>query len=432
MPIKLSLTMLTTIFLTNTAMAKFEVHEWGTFTSLVGSDGRTQHGMYHEDEKLPDFVFRFGQDQGSALVTAEAGLLNTPLSPVPAATPFPCPRVSKACFEVDVLDNNVITQKMETPVIYFYTDVRRSVEVNVKFPLGVVTETYPLPFSTSPKNQPGLKLLNGETTFRVDVTKEKFAKLRGVDDGNIYGYARNVPDSNIVHSGHHSGHQTEKFIFYRGLGQFHPELKIESRSGNIEFHSPKGFEVPASFLVHVNSDGKFNLKFLGPIAENSILNVSSREIAKLADHQKDTDEGAGYRIMLPKMVKAGLTPDEARAMLDTWKHGYMRVPGLRLLYILPRTEVDRILPLTITPQPEKLERVFIGRLEILTDREEMRILSKILEEKDSFSVPSLGRFAESILRRILEVAKNKPVLASGDDLRLIEQLIQKASLQQNF
>ena len=38
------------------ASNRLVVHEWGTFTSLVGSNGQAQNGMYHEDEALPDFV----------------------------------------------------------------------------------------------------------------------------------------------------------------------------------------------------------------------------------------------------------------------------------------------------------------------------------------------------------------------------------------
>jgi hypothetical protein len=44
-----------------TALADFKVHEWGTFTSLLGSNGVSQDGLYHEDEHLPDFVYGFGE-----------------------------------------------------------------------------------------------------------------------------------------------------------------------------------------------------------------------------------------------------------------------------------------------------------------------------------------------------------------------------------
>src|SRR5215472_3158135 len=32
------------------------VHEWGTYTSLEGSDGRTVDGLQHTEEPLPAFV----------------------------------------------------------------------------------------------------------------------------------------------------------------------------------------------------------------------------------------------------------------------------------------------------------------------------------------------------------------------------------------
>src|SRR5262245_27648507 len=93
--------------------AAFDAHEWGTFTSLVGSNGITQNGMYHEDEPLPDFVHSFGE------LRLEAAL---PPTPSPQPTPPRCPRRSKLCFDQAFLSQNIVTQKMETPVIYFYTD----------------------------------------------------------------------------------------------------------------------------------------------------------------------------------------------------------------------------------------------------------------------------------------------------------------------
>ena len=38
---------------------------------------------------------------------------------------------------------------------------------------------------------------------------------------------------------------------------------------------------------------------------------------------------------------------------------------MRVFYILPQSSVDEVLPLSISPQPEKIVRVFVGRVEIL-------------------------------------------------------------------
>ncbi len=33
------------------------MHEWGTDTVVVGSDGSLQRGLHHEEEDLPAFVY---------------------------------------------------------------------------------------------------------------------------------------------------------------------------------------------------------------------------------------------------------------------------------------------------------------------------------------------------------------------------------------
>jgi len=35
----------------------FELHEWGTFTTVSGSDGSFLTGLHVEEEELPSFVY---------------------------------------------------------------------------------------------------------------------------------------------------------------------------------------------------------------------------------------------------------------------------------------------------------------------------------------------------------------------------------------
>ncbi len=373
------------------SQAKLEAHEWGTFTSLVGSNGVTQSGMHHEDEALPSFVHGFGET------------LSTLPQPVPPPPDRPCR--SKACFSEAFITANPVTQKMETPVIYFYSDRLQNVEVNVKFPEGVVTETFPAPILTSPTRKDLVHLGNGDTTFKVDVLPRTAGMLPVVPSGNIYSHARNV-ESNVVRS----GGEEEKFIFYRGLGRFQPAFSIGSKNGDVSLYAKPSARPQAAFLVDVNSEGHGQLmnvmaKFQGDQAGV----VSAALIRKLQDHTgsvptKNVKSGEQARSELVNaLVIAGLNLDEALAMIKTWEHGYLKVPGLRLIYILPRTEADQILPLTISPTPEKVERVFVGRIEILTDTQELKILNDILTARNNFDVKRLGRFGESMLRRVREV-----------------------------
>src|SRR5262249_19136084 len=66
------------------------------------------------------------------------------------------------------------------------------------------------------------------------------------------------------------------------------------------------------------------------------------------------------------LVKSGLYPREAQAMVNTWKDSWFAEDGLRVLYLLPRAWTDRTLPLTLQPIPSEVVRVMVGRAEVLT------------------------------------------------------------------
>src|SRR5262249_31305091 len=82
----------------------FVVHEWGTFSTFSGSDGK-QLKFYPNDTDLPAFVHgRHREVKGGRA-------------------------------EVMV--------SLETPVLYFYSDRDRTVSVRADFPKGLMTDWYP-------------------------------------------------------------------------------------------------------------------------------------------------------------------------------------------------------------------------------------------------------------------------------------------------
>src|SRR6266571_192536 len=86
------------------APTRFVVHEWGTFTSVVGEDGVpiAWHPL-EQPRDLPGFVY-----------------VGTPKGRLAA------------------------TIRMETPVLYFYSDHDVDASVRVDFPGGQITEWYPV------------------------------------------------------------------------------------------------------------------------------------------------------------------------------------------------------------------------------------------------------------------------------------------------
>src|SRR5262245_11857627 len=93
------------------------VHEWGTFTSVSGSDGQLLPGLQREEEALPIFVHSH-EGMASEEQFAYAGKgYQRPL--------------------------HNVTVKLETPVLYFYSPVALPVHVDVGFNGGSISQWFP-------------------------------------------------------------------------------------------------------------------------------------------------------------------------------------------------------------------------------------------------------------------------------------------------
>ena len=57
-------------------------------------------------------------------------------------------------------------------------------------------------------------------------------------------------------------------------------------------------------------------------------------------------------------------------MVKTWESAWFGEDGTRLLYLVPRTRTDELLPLTVDPKPAEVVRVLVGRHDFLTPEQE--------------------------------------------------------------
>ncbi len=101
-------------------------------------------------------------------------------------------------------------------------------------------------------------------------------------------------------------------------------------------------------------------------------------------------------------------------MIKTWRNSWFE-DGLRVFYVLPRQRTDEVLPISIQPEPNQLVRVLVGRTELITPEMEksvrkqvslLRDSSKAVREQARVAIQSHGRFAEPILKRLLEDETN--------------------------
>src|SRR5437899_2395529 len=143
----------------------YVAHEWGTFTSVQGADGVLLDWRPLETTQLPRFVHDWNKP---GLGRRPAGALN---------------HETKSLF--------VTLQRMETPVIYFYSDHERTVDVTVRFPQGLITEWYPQAHDIGPSAFPPNKL----ATALDGLVRQTGAQPR-FTIASLFG-RKGVPDSRL-------------------------------------------------------------------------------------------------------------------------------------------------------------------------------------------------------------------------------------------
>lgn len=325
-------------------------HEWGTFTTLQRSNGERLSGLFRDEETLPWFVknisFQYWHDD-----------------------PW------KGYYLGTVLKN--VTVKMETPVIYFYSDRLRNVSVEVNFLGGSISEWYP--DRTSGELNPGTDILDFSEQ-RIGWIKWD-ATVLAPGDQSAYSSNPNfetpqwirprATKSNLIRTFSGINSETEKFLFYRGIANFEVPLKVElNTSGDLVLTNNGNQPLDYVLVYEKKKDQQANIWWSGKMEEKliKIVHEPNAPISKYELQEKLTQ----FELALKD---AGLYLDEAKAMLNTWKESYFEHDGLRVFWVVPRSFSDYILPLNIVPDPDELERVMVGRSEVLTPEFEESLLN---------------------------------------------------------
>lgn len=369
--------------------AGYVAHEWGTFTSVQGADGRQLEWNPLTVSELPGFVY---------------DVLETRKQRRPGG---PNVFLAKTAFST--------LQRMETPVIYFYADQPQTVNVDVRFPQGLVTEWYPearpLPKRVGTGAVPKRDHIAWDSV-RV-LAKADATPLPGDTSGSHYFAARGAEANRLQVTTTDGKTETEKFLFYRGVGNFRTPLTVTTVDDARELTlKNEGPEALGPLFVFQLRDGRGAFQRLDPLPSGEVRPVrltSERQFLDLAELRKQVGTS-----LKEALVAEGLFPAEAAAMVATWDDSWFAESGVRVLYTLPTAWTDRILPLKLTPAPRAVARVFVGRAEVITPPMEFSLLRQMLRYSDGDEVArneavksvralALGRFAEPAVRRVLAV-----------------------------
>jgi hypothetical protein len=306
---------------------------------------------------------------------------------------------------------------METPVLYFYSDREQDVEVDVRYPRGIISQYYPAPSLFEPPLHGATALEGGRTVFDVRVLGRSFnSMIPFVSPRSIYAPARQV-DSNPIRS---SAGEYEKFIFYRGLGRFDTELRVTSNAENRMLVSNEGRNpIQAVLLLQIEADGRGAILNQGALHGGNSQEIS-KAVSSIKTHLKSRQEflSEAKAMLVSELVRSGLYLDESVAMANTWEKSYFGQEGLRVLYILNREETEALLPMRVNPQPDSLVRTLVGRVEVVSAQEENSLLLQIetAPATDLSLLGRFGRFAEAKLLRLRQVSSKPQVTARIDRL----------------
>jgi hypothetical protein len=390
---------------------KLVVHEWGTFTSVQGSNGIALEGLQHEEERLPGFVY------------SRTKVRDCPLR-----------QYGYKGLEVPVTN---VTQKMETPVIYFHTAKARTLDVRVDFVKGLITQWYPVSDRLGPPEgtpaQGALDLAKVERSFlewKIELHPageavwpeppavggtDPWAFARAVDAATV----RTLPRQRTERMG---PTESEKYLFYRGLGTFSLPVTIEaSEGGRVTVRNGGKLPLAFAYALEMTGDaGRFQA--VGGIAGGAEKRVA---MADVAVRPKAEVVAALEDAVRDSLVASGLYGDEARAMVRTWSRAWFRSDGTRIIYSVPRADLDALLPLSIKPAPDALVRVLVGRIEYMTPETEAAVEAALRDRGSSDSskrdaamarLVAFDRFLEPHVRRVLARSGDAAVKKSGEEV----------------
>jgi hypothetical protein len=306
-------------------------HEWGTFTSVAGPDGSPMRWYaLGGPTKLPCFVYQSQMLTKSSVFT---------------------------------------TVRMETPVIYFYAAHPVTLSVDVAFPAGTLTEWYPQARNESPARL---------TWKSVQVVPGEDLTLPTGGEGNHYYTARATDAAPL-----RVGKEQEKLLFYRGAGDLAVPIRARFREdGKVELLNVTAQTVASAFVFE-NREGRVGYRVVRDLSGTAAVDRP----------QLGADSAALRERLAEELTRAGLYPKEALAMVETWRDSWFE-EGTRVIYLVPRPVVEAALPLTISPAAAQTERVFVGRVEMLSPEMAGEIDSAV-QKGDRSVVGKYGRFLQA-------------------------------------
>jgi hypothetical protein len=224
---------------------------------------------------------------------------------------------------------------IDKPVVHFYSKRKRTVDVRVAIPTGRPKAWFPpaSDFGPRPALPEGRALMfkeKGDTKIEDVKPVNGFVQWKNLEiDPEAAGFAETdgwwATARKIESTPVRMGDARDRFLFYEALAPYRAAPELGWVDGVPRCEGALGIRV---------RDGKA--------------------------------AGATAEDLTRALTTAGLFADEARRVVEIWEPEFFGADGARVLKLMPREELDALLPLSITPAPDSLVRAMIVHIECLT------------------------------------------------------------------
>jgi hypothetical protein len=382
----------------NEPVKGFLVHEWGVWCvhddmELANADMRNQWN------ELPDFVY--GQ---------------TTTRDFPRHWQAPPPT------------------NIRKPVLFLHAPSALTADLRVDFPTGVPAVWWPATEKPAYQSARGgedsllkkpVKSLEWKVFLqRPQALKQGIPEYHKLPKAHWMQTLRDVKCDDVFASVGERGRafEREKFIYYDGLLPRVNALTIQIDKDKVSLKNQEKFTVHDVWVVDNRDAAKPRIGRL-PCLEAG----AAQEVECTALPVEEAE-----KTLTTELKSAGLNEDEAAALTTIWTGDFFASAGLSLFYRLPQEQYDRLLPLTVKPQPEKIVRVGLVQ-QIPFDNELADRIAKLVKQLDDDKfdkreaaqqqLAKLGPIASIYLQRL------KKTITTAESKRRIDELLEKYDAQ---
>lgn len=248
--------------------------------------------------------------------------------------------------------------KVLAPVMYFHTPKDIDLQVKVEFPGGRPAVWWPansniariarraMTQATCDKHlewRLTLKIPGGDTSGLQPLPKEHWLTA-----------CRAVTAVDVLASVSGRRAEREKFVYYDGLLPNPKTAELTVAADQVSLKNRARHPLLDVTVVDRRVPGKIRVARAASVAAGAEVKP-----LEFKDGAAERWPAAAVDELLTQLTGAGLHEDEAKAMAEVWKKDFFATEGLTLFYRLPQEQYDRLLPLTVTPRPEKVVRVML-------------------------------------------------------------------------